>query len=222
MSVHGRTDGNASKTVYPPVSLRSLGGYKNKATEKRLFSHLCKSRYFSCDVSETMQLVSLASTVTTVPCASYVLPTSIVLEREPPALYASVNLSFCKTIAVVCKVLILRQAASTTMRFYDNALLRQCTSATCASEPCGSEAHCPRYENVSNDSVKLFLESLFVPVKWTCDGAPYVDASSGRVMVLHTSTLHVDHEPCRCNRHWLSRFCDNIVPEAHCRRSALS
>jgi len=32
MSVHGRTDkrteGNASKTVYPPVSLCSLGGYK--------------------------------------------------------------------------------------------------------------------------------------------------------------------------------------------------
>jgi len=27
MSAHRRTDGNASKTVYPPVSLRSLGGF---------------------------------------------------------------------------------------------------------------------------------------------------------------------------------------------------
>jgi len=26
----GRTDGNASKTVYPPVSICSLGGYKNE------------------------------------------------------------------------------------------------------------------------------------------------------------------------------------------------
>ena len=30
MSAHRRTDGNASKTVYPPVSLHSLGGYNKK------------------------------------------------------------------------------------------------------------------------------------------------------------------------------------------------
>jgi len=30
MSAHGWTDGKASKTVYPPVSLRSLGGYNYK------------------------------------------------------------------------------------------------------------------------------------------------------------------------------------------------
>ena len=38
MSAHGRmdgqTDGNASKTVYPPVSLRSLGGYKIQPNTK--------------------------------------------------------------------------------------------------------------------------------------------------------------------------------------------
>ena len=32
MSVHGWTDGNASKTVYPPVSLRSLGRYNKHAS----------------------------------------------------------------------------------------------------------------------------------------------------------------------------------------------
>jgi len=32
-------DGNASKTVYPPVSLRSLGGYNKKT----LWKHIARS-----------------------------------------------------------------------------------------------------------------------------------------------------------------------------------
>ena len=50
------------------------------------------------------------------------------------------------------------------MRFYDNALLRHALLNHVAQKRIVPEAHCPRYENVRNDSVKLFLESLFLPV----------------------------------------------------------
>jgi len=68
-----------------------------------------------------------------------------------------------------------------------------------------------RSMSVTHRHVPGFKEGIVLDSGWTADMSimnPMQLLQELGLLTLRTATLHVDHEPCRCNRHWLT-LCHN-------------